>query len=200
MKTQDLKLFIFDFGNVTVQNIYCNHKIAEYLGLDKEVFFEDYAWYSQPLLDGVISTRAYWDHVAYRFNLPPIKEELFSKFFFPEPVDITVRLVNALRKAGKRVVGGTNTYAPHYAVLESIGIPKLFDKVYASHDMGVSKPCDEFFRIILESEGVKGEDAFFIDDVLGYHRGAKSQGITTFLFNGDDKEERLREAFSWLDF
>ena len=84
--------------------------------------------------------------------------------------------------------------------LESIGIPKLFDKVYASHDMGVSKPCDEFFRIILESEGVKGEDAFFIDDVLGYHRGAKNQGITTFLFNGDDKEERLREAFSWLDF
>lgn len=200
MNTENLKLFIFDFGNVIVENIYCNHLVADELGIDRAIFDEDYEWYSQPLLDGVISPRAYWDHVAYRFNLPPIKEELFAKHFHPTVVDITARLVKALRAQGKRVVGGTNTYAPHYAILERMGVPALFDKVYASHDIGLSKPTDEFFKHILEAEGYKGEEAFFIDDIIRYHRGAKNMGINTFLFNGEDKEERLKEAFSWLDF
>lgn len=200
MGTENKKLFIFDFGNVIVQNIYCNGDIARDLGLDEDVFFEDYDWYVQPLLDGVISTRAYWDHISHRFNLPPIKEELFQKHFHPELVDITSRLVKALRASGRRVVGGTNTFAPHYATISEMGILKLFDKVYASHDLGVSKPTKEFFNFILEQEGVKAEDAFFIDDVEAYIKGAQSVGLETLLFNGDDKEARLKEAFSWLSF
>ena len=200
MSTENKKLFIFDWGNVIVENIYCNEAIAKELGIPVDIFYEDYAWYSMPLLDGVISTRAYWEHVSRRFNLPPIKEELFQKHFHPQVIDITARLVKALRASGKRVVGGTNTYAPHFVKLHAMGVHDLFDKVYASHDIGLSKPTDEFFKHILECEGYKGEEAFFIDDVEAYHRGAKNNGIETLLFAGEDRDERLKEAFSWLSF
>ena len=200
MNTENKKLFIFDWGNVIVENIYCNEAIAEELGIPFDVFSEDYDWYSMPLLDGVLSTRAYWEHVSRRFNLPPIKEELFQKHFHPQIIDVTASLVKALRAKGKRVVGGTNTYGPHFATLHEMGVHKLFDKVYASHDIGLSKPTDEFFKHILDAEGCRGEDAFFIDDVIEYHRGAKNMGISTLHFKGEDRVEKLREAFSWLEF
>ena len=35
MNTENKKLFIFDWGNVIVENIYCNEAIAEELGISQ---------------------------------------------------------------------------------------------------------------------------------------------------------------------
>ena len=48
------------------------------------------------------------------------------------------------------------------------GYYDLFDAVYASNKMGVSKPHQDFYRYILMSEGVKPEDTVFIDDSEEY--------------------------------
>ena len=62
------------------------------------------------------------------------------------------------------------------------GYYDLFDAVYASNKMGMSKPHQDFYRYILSSEGVKPEDVVFIDDSEENVISAEKLGIHTIWF------------------
>ena len=62
------------------------------------------------------------------------------------------------------------------------GYYDLFDAIYASNKMGVSKPHRDFYRYILMSEGVKPEDAVFIDDTEENVISADKLGIYSIWF------------------
>lgn len=65
-------------------------------------------------------------------------------------------------------------------------------------DLGLSKPYKEFFEAILKAENAIAEEAFFIDDYESFIKGASSIGISTFHYFGENRNERLKELFSWL--
>ncbi|WP_276132447.1 HAD family hydrolase [Polluticoccus soli] len=67
-------------------------------------------------------------------------------------------------------------------LMRSHGIPNIgvfFDKVYLSHRIGVRKPSEEVFQMILDDTGFKPEHTLFIDDSPQHIEGAKALGIQT---------------------
>lgn len=57
------------------------------------------------------------------------------------------------------------------------GIENYFDKLYCSYETGVCKPDEEFFRKILETEGVRPEETVFVDDSKKNIAAAEALGI-----------------------
>ncbi|AEV28869.1 haloacid dehalogenase superfamily protein, subfamily IA, variant 3 with third motif having DD or ED [Sphaerochaeta pleomorpha str. Grapes] len=196
-KTEGCTLFIFDMGNVVIKNIHMLKKVARKWHLNEKEFIEDYQSYNSPMMDGFISTSDYWGHVKHKFGIT-VEGEPFAQEFTPVFNEEMVALLKRLSKEGKRVVCGSNTFAPHWEIIERMGALALFDKAYASHEMGVSKPARQFFEYILEKEGCKASKAYFIDDYEENIESASKLGIKCLLYvDGYAKSasEKLNEVF-----
>jgi putative hydrolase of the HAD superfamily len=178
-------LYIFDMGNVVIKDIEVIDKIAARYGFDLEQLQLDYGHYAFPLMDGTIDSKLYWSHVAHQFGIM-VQGDPLADFFDPNWNEPVVKIVDCLKSMGKRVVCGSNTYAPHWGFLREKGFLDIFDKTYASHEIGISKPFPQFFSCILESECVKPEDVLFIDDYEENIIAAKNLGLDTiqYAFNG----------------
>ena len=190
-------LFIFDMGNVVIKNIHMLKKVARRWNLPEKEFMEDYCGYNSPLMDGFVSTAKYWEHVRHKFGIT-VQGEPFAQEFTPVFNEEMVALLKRLSKEGKRLVCGSNTFAPHWEIIERMGALALFDKAYASHEMGVSKPARQFYEYILEREGCKPSEAYFIDDYEENIESASSLGIQCLLYaDGYAKSasEKLHEVF-----
>ena len=57
------------------------------------------------------------------------------------------------------------------------GIEYYFDKLYCSYEIGVCKPSEEFFKKVLNAEGVKPEEVIFVDDSKKNIAAAEALGI-----------------------
>ena len=93
-------------------------------------------------------------------------------------------------KEHSRVVCGTNTFDPHYACHLRLGDYEIFDAVYSSNRIGLSKPNPEFFTHILEKEGFRPEQAFFVDDTEQHVLAAKQLGIRAIHFKSAEDLSR----------
>ena len=99
-----------------------------------------------------------------------------------------------LRARGYRVVllSNTNPYILKWvneADLDGVGngLSHYLDAVYASFECGCMKPNKEFFKKVLEGEGVNPDEALFLDDGAANIKAASELGIRTFLVeNGKD--------------
>jgi len=190
-------LFIFDMGNVVVKNIHMLGKISRRLGLDREEFKADYHKYDFALMDGTLPIEAYWEHVRTKFGVK-VEGNPFAKDFSPRFNDEVVDLIKRLRSEGKRVVCGSNTFAPHWDILERMGALALFDKAYASHEMGISKPSRQFFEHILSKENAEADRTYFVDDFEENIIQASQLGLKCLLYSDGLRQsasEKLREAF-----
>jgi putative hydrolase of the HAD superfamily len=67
-----------------------------------------------------------------------------------------------------------------------LGQYAVFDKVYASHLMGLAKPDADFFTYILKAEGMKPEEVFFTDDLARNAEAAAGLGIASLAYTGAD--------------
>ena len=194
---QDKRLFIFDAGGVTIKNIDFSKELCSTYGIDYTEFWDDYSKYEFPMFEGVVTEEMYLKHLERKFNIKitgnPIKE-----YFRPTINEEMRDIIKRLKDRGYRVVLGSNTIADHTDVMTKMGALDLFDELYCSDRMGLSKPGRFFFEYILEHEGVKAEDAFFTDDRLDYIEGAIQVGIDTLHYNGDDRSAKLRDTFSFL--
>jgi putative hydrolase of the HAD superfamily len=191
------ELFIFDMGNVVVKNIHMLGKISRRLGLDKEEFKADYHNYDFAMMDGTLPIQAYWDHVQTKFGVK-VEGNPFAKDFTPHFNDEVVDLIKALRSEGKRVVCASNTFAPHWDILERMGALALFDKCYASHEMGISKPSRQFFEHILSKEKAEAGKAYFVDDYEENIVQASTMGMKCLLYADGIRQsasEKLNEVF-----
>ena len=194
---QGCELFVFDMGNVVVKNIHMLGKISRRLALDKEEFKADYRNYEFALMDGSFPIEAYWDHVRTKFGIQ-VEGNPFAKDFTPQFNDEVVSLIKRLRSEGKRVVCASNTFAPHWEILERMGALALFDKSYASHEMGITKPARQFFEYILAKEKVEANRTYFVDDYEENIVMASTLGIQCLLYADGVRQnasEKLVEAF-----
>lgn len=196
--TTSHQLFLFDMGNVVVKNITMLGKIARAWKLDRNEFFTDYLHYEFPLMEGELSSSQYWDHVYKAFGVK-VEADPFYDCFNPVFNEEIVALVKALRKNGKRVVCASNTIDPHWRILSDMGALSMFDALYASHEMHLTKPSKAFFQSILAQEGVKADSAYFIDDNEENITRARSMGISSLLYadtSGRNAEKRISDAFA----
>lgn len=184
----DFALYIFDMGNVVIRNITTIESIAKHYGFNEAELRFDYNNYNFPLMDGTISSDQYWQHVAHQFEIQVTGDPL-AEFFHPVWNEPVVEIITQLRKLGKRVVCGSNTYASHWDYLRAEGFLEIFDGEYASHEMGVSKPSKYFFTRILDAEQVAPVNTFFIDDILENVIAAQALGITAHHYRDDESLE-----------
>jgi putative hydrolase of the HAD superfamily len=189
-------LFVFDLGNVVIRGIHILGKVAEHDSLPRQEFFDDYRRYDTPLMEGTISTADYWVHVERKFGIK-VDGDPFEREFSPVFDDDIVRLARQLRAAGRRVVCGSNTFAPHWEIIDRMGALDLFDATYASHLMGIAKPSPLFYRHILDREGFEPGQAYFLDDNEENIGSASKLGMRCLLYADGirDASEKLRSAF-----
>jgi putative hydrolase of the HAD superfamily len=180
-----MKLCIFDVGGVMVDGFDVSPAIAAHLGFEREALLPllEEAGY-QLLHAGHISSVEYWERFSSLTGIS-VTEELWGKFFQPARRPGMYGLVRELQQAGHRVVGGTNTLDSHYEIHSAAGDYDVFDATYASNLIKHAKPDAGFYRHILEAEGVKPEEAVFIDDMPVNVEAANRLGIQGILFESE---------------
>jgi len=158
--------------------------ISNYLGITEENFFLYAGENFRVLMDGKINSNEFWVRFSLRYG-KKVKEELFGKFFNPGIIQETKDIIEQL-KSNSRVVCGTNTIDSHYYYLLNQGSYEIFDEVYTSTLMGISKPDPNFYWHILNKEGIKPENAVFVDDTEENIISAQKIGINSILFTDSD--------------
>lgn len=192
MKT---KLFIFDMGEVLVLDGMNLPSIAEHLNIEPEVLEKDYRKYGYPMIEGFMDTSLYMRHLETEFGLK-IEGNIFSSVYSPRTNLSLLSVLDAIKDKGVRLVIGSNTFQPHVDVISSLPENPLgyFDKLYFSHEMGVSKPSLSFFKYILEREKVAGDETYFVDDREENLRAAEEFGIKTFLYSEERNSSLMEEV------
>ncbi len=175
------KLYIFDMGNVVFTNKF---QELERIMNDNKCQLDMTNLHKTKLHrkfhTGKISENEYWKGFNSIYNTSILAPQ-WGKYFEPQMNQETLDLIKEL-KQNNRVVCGTNVNESHWQIHQERDDYRIFPKVYPSHHMGVAKPDPEFWNIILEKEGYKPEDTFFIDDYIENVKGAASLGIHSFLF------------------
>lgn len=181
-------------GGVLTCNFNDTHAISDYLGITEEKFFVYTGENFRKLLNGKINSNEFWVRFSLRYG-KKIKEELFSKFFNPGTIQETKDIIEQL-KSDSRVVCGTNTIDSHYYYLLNQGDYDIFDEVYASNLMGISKPDPDFYRYILKKEGIKPENTVFVDDSEENVLSAQKIDINSILFTDSESLKEQIETFN----
>ena len=187
-------LYIFDMGGVLTCNFNDTPVISDYLGITEEKFFVYTGENFRKLMDGKIDSNEFWVRFSLRYG-KKVKEELFGKFFNPGIIRETKDTIEQF-KSNSRVVCGTNTIDSHYYYLLNQGVYDIFDEVYASNLMGISKPDPDFYWHILNKEGVKPENTIFVDDTEENILSAQKIGINSILFTDSDSLKQQIKTFN----
>ena len=67
-----------------------------------------------------------------------------------------------------------------------IDIEEVFDKLYLSFQMNLSKPGEAIFNELLVKEGILPHESLFIDDAPKNIETAKKLGFNVLLYNVED--------------
>ena len=174
-------------GGVMIRNYHMEPELMPFLGLgERSISAVDPRLHDAILQHsrGEISESAFWEHYAEITgrSVPAHKGSLLGRFFHPTMDDPTAEVVGELKSSGMRVVLGTNVFDAHYNIHMNLKQYADFDRIYASHLMGITKPDPAFFSYILKEEGLNAEEVFFTDDVPVNVGAAAGTGINAFLY------------------
>ena len=171
-KDKRKRLYVFDLGGVTLDNVDFRKKWLNTIKVDEREFYRTYNEYIWPIMDGTMSVETFYSHLEKYFGIK-IEGDPFYEYFSPTLNKDVADTISRLREDGNRVVTGTNNCTPHWRFIKAQGWDKLFDASYASQEIALSKPFSSFYKYILEKEGYEAEDAVMIDDLEENLEGAR---------------------------
>lgn len=183
---------LFDLGGV-VLNLDYYKTIHAFKNLGGETFEERYSQAKQSdVFDlyetGKISDDTFRNHLRDLVGKNISDAELdnaWNAMLLDLPQE-RLGLLNDL-KQNYRILLFSNTNAIHLRKFqEIIGdqhgssqlLEEVFHQTYYSHILGLRKPHPEAFQAILDEQGLKADEVFFIDDSIQHIEGARSIGIT----------------------
>ena len=178
-KDKGKRLYVFDLGGVTLDNVDFRKKWLNNIKVDEREFYRTYNEYIWPIMDGTMSVETFYSHLEKYFGIK-IEGDPFYEYFSPILNKDVAETISRLREDGNRVVTGTNNCTPHWRFIKAQGWDKLFDASYASQEIALSKPFSSFYKYILEKEGYEAEEAVMIDDLEENLEGARGVGMKTF--------------------
>lgn len=186
------KLFIFDVGGVVIHDTPIIEEFCEKYKLDFDDVFAGWIAYNKPMMDGFLGPEALYSMLEHKYGINLNGDDILVSCYHPEANAPVKALIAELRAKGYRVVTGSNTYYGHWDYLKAMDPSPIdgFDKLYASHEMHLSKPDRQFYEYIMKAEGVKPEETIHIDDSQRNLEGAQAAGITTFWYHENNDELR----------
>lgn len=173
-----MQLVIFDMGGVMIDGFDVAPQVAARLGMSVEELRRGFAAAGERQLhEGTITVDEFWQRFLQHTGVRA-PGELWGEEFTPVQRPAMYALAERIKAAGYRLVAGTNTIAPHYDAHVQRRDYDVFDHVYASHLMHVSKPDAAFWEQILSAEGVAPAEALFVDDLEENVVAARGVGLT----------------------
>jgi len=182
-----IKICIFDMGGVVIRDFQIAGPLMRFLGRAESGF----AHISPKVRDalrkhssGLIDEEAFWQvyQEVTGEKLPVHEGSLLGLFFNPSLDPATIAVLEELKATGMRVVCGTNVIDAHYAIHQAHQDYEVFDAVYASHHIQISKPDLSFYTHILEAEHARPEEAFFTDDMEQNVVAAREVGLHAYVY------------------
>ncbi|WP_018526246.1 HAD family hydrolase [Alkalispirochaeta alkalica] len=173
--------FIFDMGNVLSLGVDVIPAISEITGIAPQ---ELKKFGGNDFLDlsvGTMEAEEFWQAFNHHFGTA-VERDLIADCFSPLLDRRMEALIVTLRDRGFSVVCGTNTLESHYQHHLKQGDYRVFEKVYASHHLGLVKPDPRFFLTILEDRGWQAQDTLFVDDLPENVAAARKLGITAWEY------------------
>jgi FMN phosphatase YigB (HAD superfamily) len=133
---------------------------------------------------GEIDAAEYFNHLASTLKLAATEDEIsrgWNAIFVGEIVEAR-KIVEAMR----RVIpcyAFTNTNASHMATWSKLfpGVVGAFDRIFASHELGLRKPEQAAFERISQLTGVATVSTVFFDDLPENVQAASTFGLQAFL-------------------
>lgn len=182
-----IKNIIFDFGDI-------------FINLDKEIVFREIVKFGgNPVLSpeihtinmnyeiGEISSKSFVSQLSevYPKASPEDIIGIWNGMLLDFP-DYRLEFIEKLAKEQSyRLFLLSNTNALHIPEAErKMGIEKFdrfrncFEKFYLSHEIHLRKPNADIFNFVLNENGLKAEETFFIDDSKENTDAAEKLGIT----------------------
>lgn len=195
----DADFLIFDLGNVIIDIDY--KKALQ--GIKEEVSTELY-----DKVDAFYLTDFHKDYEVGRIDSAKFREEVrdyFQQDWSDEKVDELwnslllkipserLELISKLRD-NFQVGVLSNTNLIHINAVNKIlkqdhgleNFDPIFDWVFLSHEMGLSKPSAEIYEKMLVDLGTSGDRVIFFDDLIANVEGAKKVGIQAVHVTGPE--------------
>ncbi len=191
------KNIIFDLGNTLL--LFDNYKIFDWFFESDNIPEKERREYSEKVF-----SREYWD----RLDDGSLSEEGFfneAKQMIPEKYHKNLKrlctqwyenlpaiegmpeLIEKLKKDGHKIFLLSNIALEFEEYFKTYDFHKHFDGYILSGVERTVKPNDEIFKLLLERYSLKAEESIFVDDLEKNIEGAKRNGISGYLFDGDSK-------------
>jgi len=129
---------------------------------------------------GEINATEYFDYLASILDLNASREQIvagWNAIFIAEFAETSA--VVQMMRAHLPCYALTNTNAVHMDTLSILfpNVVRSFDRIFASHEMGLRKPERAVFEQISQSIGIEAGSILFFDDLLENIEAASEAGL-----------------------
>ncbi len=182
-----IKAVIFDFGGVLVRTEDTGPRAAlglrfdkTYTEMDKIVFGNQS---SKKAGHGEITAQTHMQNVMGTLNLPETDEAIqkfYGEFFGGDEVDYEI--IDYLRSLRSDSPYTTALLSNAWDDLRDLlinrwGIDDAFDEIFISAEMGIAKPDERIYKIVLKKLSIAPEEAVFVDDFIENIEAARKLGM-----------------------
>lgn len=129
---------------------------------------------------GEITSPTYFNHVRQLYELDAADADIaagWNAIFLDEITQTTKSIQQLSGRLPCFAFTNTNTLHHDHWLAAYPGIVTLFDRIFASHEMGVRKPEKEAFQAIAAATGIDLSKILFFDDTEENVIGARAVGM-----------------------
>jgi len=184
-----IKGVIFDFGGVIIHyppNTF-RKSIAKFLKLDFEIVNKEIDKIDLDFATGKISEKEFWKRLCSALNIVVsekdkknfITDEFFRDAWLNKDVE---KIVIALKNSGYKLGIISNIEKPHAKYSKVKHWFKHFSPVILSCEVGLAKPDERIYKLMLEKLQLNGNECIYIDDRTKFLGPAEKLGMKTILF------------------
>jgi len=189
----EIKAFVWDMGGVLLrtedgsprERLAGKFNLSRY-ELESLVFSSESSHQAER---GIITAEEHWQTVKEYLNLDSDQlAEFINAFWAGDQMDHTlVSFVDHLRPRYKTGLISNAWSNARSHIDGQHHFLHVFDEVIFSSEVGIRKPHQEIFTMMLDRLGVCGNECVFIDDFPHNLDGAEELGMKTILFSDPNK-------------
>jgi len=184
-----IKAIIFDFGGVIIdyKPFTFRKKIAKFLKLHFEIVNKEIDKIEFDLAMGRINEKEFWKKLCSDLNIAVSennkKNFIVDEFSRDSRVNKDVdKIIIALKNSGYKLGIISNILKPHAKYSKAQNWFKHFSPVILSCEVGLLKPGERIYELMLEKLQLNGNECIYIDDREVNLKPAEKLGIKTILF------------------
>lgn len=180
-----IKAIILDMGGVVLNKTAesLSIEIAHKLGLDEKEFSEFYYAYKPDMLSGKMRFSEFSELLKEKFKIKKGISSLWAAVYL-EHLSINSEVLALIKKlrVQYKIAVISNTTDLHVKLNKERGLFKYFDQVVLSCEVGVTKPDEAIFKLMLKKLNLAPDECVFIDDRDSYVDAARKLGMHGIIF------------------